>query len=133
MVKRVFYHNKLFRDKVFEKRKSEGAIFNTRRRFLMLNLMSNFVSNCAKKLKKLLCQKHALSLLKNWQMFEVIDALSAAHTISREEIVEMQTKKHQERGGFSGRNFVETAEYEEDSHSARYCLAQPAKSPEIKK
>ncbi|MGC2310022.1 MAG: hypothetical protein WA432_00170 [Candidatus Babeliaceae bacterium] len=64
-------------------------------------------------------------------IFEAIDALSALHNVSRDEIIAAQIKKHVDRGGFSGRKFVEKAEHPEGSFGTEYCLADPEKYPEI--
>ena len=64
-------------------------------------------------------------------VYEVIDALTALHNISKEEIIASQTKKRDERGGFMGRKFVTVAEHPVGSFGEKYCLADPEKYPEI--
>ena len=64
-------------------------------------------------------------------LYEVIDSIAGLHTISKEEIIDTQTKKRQERGGFSGRKFVDIAEHPAGSFGEKYCLADPEKYPEI--
>ena len=64
-------------------------------------------------------------------LYEVIDSITNLHEISKEEIVTVQTKKRQERGGFSERKFVDVAEHPIGSFGEKYCLADPKKYPEI--
>lgn len=65
-------------------------------------------------------------------ILEAIDALCALHTISKEELIEIQTKKREEKGGYFTRKFLDIAEHPENSPQVEYCLAQPHKYPEIK-
>lgn len=65
-------------------------------------------------------------------VLEAIDALCALHKISKEELIEIQTKKREEKGGYYTKKFLDTAEYPENSPQAKYCLAHPNKYPEIK-
>ena len=51
--------------------------------------------------------------------------------IKKEEIIAAQTKKRQDRGGFSGRKFVDIAEHPVGSFGETYCLNDPEKYPEI--
>ncbi|MGB8467395.1 MAG: nucleoside triphosphate pyrophosphohydrolase [Candidatus Babeliales bacterium] len=64
-------------------------------------------------------------------VFEVIDTVRQLHGISMEDIDSIQTKKRNERGGFIGRKFIETAQHPIGSFGERYCLADPGKYPEI--
>lgn len=64
-------------------------------------------------------------------IYEVINSLADLYGISDDEIRAVQTKKRQERGGFSGRRFVDIAEHPAGSFGERYCLADPEKYPEI--
>ena len=61
-------------------------------------------------------------------VFEVIDAFCALHSISKDEIIHAQEKKRTERGGFAQDAFVATAEHPEGSLGEQYCLAQPGKN-----
>ena len=64
-------------------------------------------------------------------LYEVIDSLIAVYHISKDEILLAQTKKREERGGFSGRRFVAMAEHPVNSFGEKYCLADPEKYPEV--
>ena len=64
-------------------------------------------------------------------LYEVIDSLMAANAITTEEIITEQMKKRDERGGFTKRRFVETAQHPVDSFGEKYCLADPEKYPEV--
>lgn len=64
-------------------------------------------------------------------LYEVIDTIAQLHNITKEEIITMQTKKREERGGFTGRRFVDVAHHPEGGFGEKYCLADPKKYPEI--
>ncbi len=64
-------------------------------------------------------------------LYEVIDSLAEVNKISKDEITAMQTKKREERGGFSGRRLVDIAEHPAGSFGEKYCLADPVKYPEV--
>lgn len=64
-------------------------------------------------------------------LYEVIDSIAELHHITQEKIVTTQIKKRQERGSFSGRKFVDSAEHPAHSFGEKYCLADPKKYPEI--
>jgi len=66
-------------------------------------------------------------------LYEVIDSLLAVNNISMKEVTLKQTQKQNERGGFTGRKFVETAQHPIGSFGEKYCLADPKKYPEIVK
>lgn len=63
-------------------------------------------------------------------IYEVIDALKKLHALPEEEIRAAQTKKHEERGGFQKRIYIETTAYPAGSYWEQYCLANPDKFPE---
>jgi predicted house-cleaning noncanonical NTP pyrophosphatase (MazG superfamily) len=64
-------------------------------------------------------------------ILEVISSLSDVHQFTLEDIIALQHKKHQERGGFRGRKFVTVAEHPVGSFGEKYCLADPEKYPEV--
>ncbi len=64
-------------------------------------------------------------------LHEVVNSLAKVNHITKEEITVAQDRKREERGGFEGRRFVETAEHSINSFGEQYCLADPKKYPEI--
>lgn len=64
-------------------------------------------------------------------LYEVIDAIKAFNSLTEEEIITGQTKKREERGGFSKRIYVEKTAYPKGSHWDQYCLENPDKYPVI--
>ncbi len=64
-------------------------------------------------------------------LYEVIDTIVSLNNISKEDIIALQTKKRDERGGFAERKYVTFAEHQEGSFGQTYCLEQPNKYPEI--
>jgi predicted house-cleaning noncanonical NTP pyrophosphatase (MazG superfamily) len=64
-------------------------------------------------------------------LYEVIDSLTAVNNINIKEIVTEQMRKRDERGGFTGRKFVEKTQHPIGSIGEQYCLANPKKYPEI--
>ena len=61
-------------------------------------------------------------------IYEVIDSLIAVNQITKKEIITEQTRKHNERGGFTNKKFVETAQHPIGSFLEKYCLADPKMS-----
>lgn len=64
-------------------------------------------------------------------VFEALDSFTKLHGITKEEIINIQSKKREERGGFEGRKFVETVQHTVGSVGEAYCLAEPTKYPEV--
>ena len=64
-------------------------------------------------------------------LYEVIDSLITVNAIRIEEIITEQVRKRSERGSFSGRKVVETAQHPIGSFGEQYCLANQKKYPEI--
>ena len=128
---RKFIQNKLWRDKSVAKLQQDGSRlhwrylsdeeFNEQIRVKLLEEAHEAVT--AKNRKDLLSELADL--------YEVIDSLAAVNDISRDEIIRVQMEKHEERGGFSGRHFVQIAEHPAGGYAEQYCLADPEKYPEV--
>lgn len=133
MKMRTFYQNKLWRDGMVTTREQEGSIFHFK------NLTdAEYQQELGKKLIEEAEEVAAAPSRENLveelaDVLEVIDALCAAHGLSKEEVLAAQTAKRNKRGGFWGRKFVETVDHPETSSAVQYCLNQPEKYPEIKK
>lgn len=128
---RKFIQNKLWRDKAPELMEQMGSVIHCK------NLNN---ADYDKELRKKLIEEiQEVTNAKNQQefleeladIFEVIDALCALHQINKNDILAVQKKKKQQRGGFYERKFVTIAEHAEGSFGEKYCLAQPEKYPEV--
>ena len=64
-------------------------------------------------------------------VLEVITSFCDSHNFTMQDVINAQKKKSLDRGGFSGRKFVTTAEHQEGSFGEKYCLKNPAKYPEV--
>ncbi len=64
-------------------------------------------------------------------VLEVISSFCDVHDFTLQDIIAIQEKKRQDRGGFKKRKFVTIAEHQADSFGEKYCLADPKKYPEI--
>lgn len=64
-------------------------------------------------------------------VLEVVNAFCDLHGLTWEEIVELQRKKQEERGGFHGRKYVTIAEHPTGSFGEQYCIRDPEKYPEV--
>lgn len=64
-------------------------------------------------------------------ILEVVASFCELHQVTLQDIIAIQHKKHQERGGFQGRKFVTVAEHPKGSFGEKYCLNDPEKYPEI--
>lgn len=129
---RMFKQNKLWRDKLIEMMEHN---YGSRIAWLRLDDAA-FDQEIRIKLKEeadeVVAAKDRNALIGELaDVYEVIDALTALHNISKEEIIAAQTKKRDERGGFMGRKFVTVAEHPVGSFGEKYCLADPEKYPEI--
>lgn len=129
---RKFLQNKLWRDKaVSMMEQNHGSRIHWRRlddqefdKTIRIKLLEEAEEVAVAKSRSELIAELA-------DVFEVIDALAELHKISREEILAMQAKKRDERGGFAGRMFVDVAEHPVGSFGEKYCLADPLKYPEV--
>lgn len=129
---RIFFQNKLWRDKLVDTMEQK---YNSRINWHSLN-DEEFNAELRIKLAEetqevIVAQSRDELIAELADVFEVIDSLTKLHNISQEEIVTAQTKKRDDRGGFEGRKFVETAEHLAGSFGEKYCLADPIKYPEI--
>lgn len=130
--RRTFFQNKLWRDKLVDIMQEKH---NSRINWRYLS-DEEFNQELRLKLAEetqevIVAQSRDELVAELADVFEVIDSLTKLHNISQEEIVTAQTKKRDERGGFEGRKFVETAEHLPGSFGEKYCLADPTKYPEI--
>ncbi|HEX4839112.1 MAG TPA: nucleoside triphosphate pyrophosphohydrolase [Rhabdochlamydiaceae bacterium] len=64
-------------------------------------------------------------------VLEVVEAFCELHEKKLQDVIELQHKKRQERGGFQGRKFVTVSEHPIGSLGEKYCLNDPEKYPEI--
>lgn len=128
---RTFLQNKLWRDKLVDIRESEGSCI-TWRYLSDTEFDEKLRVKLTEETEEVVTAKsrHEL-IIELADVFEVIDALAKLHGISKEEIISAQLKKRDERGGFEGRKFVETAKHPIGSFADGYCLADPKKYPEI--
>ncbi len=131
MKMRKFKQNKLWRDKAVECLEQMGSkIYWTRlddREFaeqLKIKFMEEAHEVCTAQTKEALLEELA-------DILEVISSLGDVHSFTFEDIVNVQHKKYDERGGFHGRKFVTIAEHAVDSFGEKYCLADPEKYPEV--
>ncbi len=63
-------------------------------------------------------------------VLEVVGAFCELNGLTLEEVVEVQRKKHEERGGFQGRKYVTIAEHPMGSFGEQYCIRDPEKYQE---
>lgn len=129
---RKFLQNKLVRDKIPEIMEAQGSVLDWR----YLNdteydeaLRQKLVEE-SEEIEQAPDREETIKELAD--LFEAIDALCDLHKISNDEIIAIQTKKREEKGGFSTRKFLDIAQHPENSAQVEYCLSQPHKYPEIK-
>lgn len=128
---RKFSQNKLWRDGPVNFLENYGSIIHWRR----LD-DEEFKKELCKKLVEEAMEVDAAKNKKEFieelgDVFEVIDSLLYCHGITKEEIIKAQKLKKEQKGGFEGRKFVETAEHPKNSLAENYCLLDPKKYPEI--
>lgn len=64
-------------------------------------------------------------------VFEVIRAFGLLYGFTIDDVIQVQAKKRNERGGFDARMFVTHAFHRAGSFGEAYCLKSPEKYPEI--
>jgi predicted house-cleaning noncanonical NTP pyrophosphatase (MazG superfamily) len=131
MKMRKFKQNKLWRDKAVERMEQMGSKIHWTRledsefyEQLKIKFMEEAQEVSSAKTKEALIEELA-------DILEVISSFCAVHKFTLDDIMNMQHKKYDERGGFNGRKFVTIAEHAVDSFGEKYCLADPEKYPEV--
>lgn len=128
---RKFRQNKLWRDKLVDVMEQKGSKIHWTRlddHAFANELKTKFMEEAHEVYNA--ATKEAL-LEELADVLEVIDAMCDVHHVTLNDIVTLQHKKREERGGFKGRKFVTVAEHLENSFGEKYCLADPKKYPEI--
>lgn len=128
---RTFKQDKLWRDKAVDIMENMGSVISWKRlndfqfiEQLKVKLIEEAQEVVNAKSQDQLCQELA-------DVLEVISSFCQVYNLILDNIIDIQQKKQEERGGFSGRKFVTTASHLEDSFGEKYCLADPEKYPEI--
>jgi len=131
MTFRKFKQDKLWRDNAVDMLEKQGSKihwtkltdseFSTQ---LKTKFMEEALEVCNANTEKQLLEEFA-------DILEVISSMCEVHKFTFQDILDVQEKKHHERGGFNGRKFVKFAEHPKDSFGEKYCLADPEKYPEI--
>lgn len=131
MKRRKFKQEKLWRDKAVDRLEQIGSKIHWTRlnedQFvdqLKIKLMEEAEEVCKAKTKESLLEELA-------DVLEVIDSFCQLHEVTLQDVIDLQRKKHQERGGFQGRKFVTVAEHPIGGFGEKYCLNDPEKYPEI--
>ncbi len=130
---RKFLQNKLWRNKTADMmEQNHGSIIHRRK----LN-DSEFESELKTKLLEEANEVAAASSKDEIaeevaDVFEVLEEMCRLHNISITKVRELQNAKNEERGSYSGRQYVTIAEHPEGSFGEEYCLTDPIKYPEVK-
>lgn len=129
---RKFKSNKLWRDKILETCEQMGSKIHWRKlddkefeHALKLKLIEE-ADEVAQAITKESLQEELADVL------EVVISLCLLHNFTLQDVIKVQLKKNQERGGFQDRKFVTVVEHPVGSEREQYCLADPEKYPEIK-
>jgi predicted house-cleaning noncanonical NTP pyrophosphatase (MazG superfamily) len=131
MIFRKFKQNKLWRDKAIDLLEKNGSKIHWTRlndHDFAVQLKAKFMEE-AQEVYNASTRQALLEELAD--IVEVMHALGHVHSFTLEDIIAVQRKKQQDRGGFTARMFVTVAEHPIDSFGERYCLADPEKYPEI--
>ena len=128
---RKFKQGKLWRDKAVDLLKEMGSKIHWMRlegeqfeEQLRVKLLEEAAEVSEAKNKEGLLEELA-------DLLEVISAFCELYEVNLEDIVKLQAKKRDARGGFHGRKFVTVAEHPIGSFAERYCLNDQDKYPEI--
>ncbi len=127
-----FQQNKLWRDKLPARMEAMGSIIHIKQ-LDDAEYDDQLRIKMLEEADEVRVAKNSTELLEELaDVYEVVDALCALHGISKEQLLAIQTKKREDRGGFYGRSYVTVAEHPAGSFGEHYCRAQPEKYPEIK-
>ena len=128
---RKFKQDKLWRDKVIDRLEQAGSKVHWARlddeqfaEQIKIKLLEEAEEVCHAKTKESVLEELA-------DILEVVTSFCDLHEVTLQDIIDIQKKKHQERGGFQGRKFVTVAEHPSGSFGEKYCLNDPEKYPEI--
>ena len=129
---RKFKQNKLWRDKIIDMMEREHGSKMHWRRLDDNEFDAEIRVKLIEEVQEVVSAQDKDNLIEELaDLYEVVDAIAGLHAITKEEIAEVQAKKREDRGSFSGRCFVEVAEHQEGGLGEKYCLADPEKYPEI--
>lgn len=126
-----FKQNKLWRDKMPTIKEAEGSIIH-------ITPLSDAEYDEQLRVKlneevdEVIAAQSTTDLIEELaDVYEVIDAVCALHKINKDDLLAIQRKKYEARGGFYERKFVTIAEHPAGSSGEQYCRAQPEKYPEV--
>lgn len=129
---RKFQQNKLWRDKAIELMEQTGSKISWTKlddqafaKEIKIKFMEEASEVCNAKSSQALLEEFA-------DIMEVMAAWCQLYGYNVDDVIKIQQKKFQERGGFYGRKFVTVAQHLQGSFGEKYCLADPTKYPEIK-
>lgn len=128
---RAFLQNKLWRDKIVSDQESTGSKIHWQRlndveydRQLRNKLLEEAHEVCGATSSEALSEELG-------DVLEVMQSLAAVNGIDWDDVVLVQNKKRQEKGGFVGRKYVSKAQHPPGSAAENYCLRDPVKYPEV--
>ena len=128
---RKFIHNKLWRDKGPVRMEATGSIVH-----VTILDDEQYVQQLGLKLKEEADEVHTAKNKEDLMneiadVFEVLDAIMKHHDFSRDEILEIQKAKRDERGGLFERKFVTMTESIPGSFLDEYCSQDPEKYKQV--
>lgn len=128
---RTFKQNKLWRDKAVELMEQMGSKIHWHKlndADFAQELKVKFIEEAQE-----VCNAQATQAVieELADILEVMTAFGNLHGFSLHDVMQVQHKKKEQRGGFAGRTFVTKAEHLVDSYGEKYCLADAQKYPEI--
>lgn len=128
---RKFNNNKLCRDKIIARMEQFGSIVHWKKlddveflEQLKIKLVEEVHEVCNAKTQEALLEELA-------DVLEVVASLCDVHKFTLEDIINVQNRKRDERGGYNEQKFITIAEHPINSYFEKYCLADPEKYPEI--
>ncbi len=128
---RMFYQNKLWRDKLIAQRQALGAVVH------QIELSDEEYSNAlAMKLveeSEEIFETDSLDEIKDEvaDILEAIDCLLAHHKISFDEILKIKADKQKKLGSYTNKILIEYAQYPAGSAEEQHCLDNIDRYPEI--
>jgi predicted house-cleaning noncanonical NTP pyrophosphatase (MazG superfamily) len=131
MQRRKFKQEKLWRDKAIDRLEQMGSKVHWTKLDAeqFLQQLKRKLLEEAEEVWNAKTEEHLVEELAD--VLEVVEAFCELHGKALQDVIALQHKKREERGGFQGRRFVTVAEHPIGSFGEKYCLNDPEKYPEI--
>lgn len=133
MKKRVFRLDKLVRGKLYHKMMEDQTVDSQIKTLSAAELLSYFKKKMVEEADEVVEAESTDDLIDELaDCLEVIRGFSSCLNVNFDTVERARVAKKEARGDFSEGIVIDTVSMPEDHQFAQYCLANPAKYPEVK-